>query len=227
MATTPIVGRYGGGEMSTDPVQPSRSRSDVYGADLVPGSALAARYEPLIVGRPAFISFQMAAELRYGAILRGWGRARMLKLDTRINTAEIVHTRSRPVRRVRTPPRRLPARGARPRPARAQCRSLDRRHRCPPRHSPRLKRPFLRERARAGAPVGAGRVATRAVSPAARSTLRISSWRPSAWLAEERCWSRPADRFHGVKAADFELPGGASEVAIDDANADVVVCARR
>jgi len=27
MATTPIVGRYGGGEMSTDPVQPSRSRS--------------------------------------------------------------------------------------------------------------------------------------------------------------------------------------------------------
>jgi len=66
--------------------------TDVYGADLVPGSALAARYERLIVGRPAFISFQKAAELRYGAILRGWGRARMLKLDTRINTAEIVHT---------------------------------------------------------------------------------------------------------------------------------------
>jgi len=78
--------------------------TDVYGADLVPGSALGARYEPLIVGRPAFISFQTAAGLRYGAMLRGWGRARMLKLDTRINTAEIAHTGSRPDRRVRTPP---------------------------------------------------------------------------------------------------------------------------
>ncbi len=37
--------------------------TDVYGADLVPGSVLATRYEPLIVGRPAFISFQTAAEV--------------------------------------------------------------------------------------------------------------------------------------------------------------------
>jgi hypothetical protein len=41
--------------------------TDVFGADLVPGSKLAKLYEPIIVGRPAFISFQTAAELRFGA----------------------------------------------------------------------------------------------------------------------------------------------------------------
>lgn len=66
--------------------------TDVYGADLVPGSELALLYEPVIVGRPAFISFQTVAELRYGALLRGWGAARMLKLEARIAAAEIVHS---------------------------------------------------------------------------------------------------------------------------------------
>jgi hypothetical protein len=66
--------------------------TDVYGADLVPASAIAVRYEPLIVGRPAFISFQTAAELRYGALLRNWGAARMLKLEARINAADVVHS---------------------------------------------------------------------------------------------------------------------------------------
>jgi len=66
--------------------------TDVYGADLVPGSVLADRYESLIVGRPAFISFQTAAELRFGAMLRGWGGARMLKLEARIAAAEVVHS---------------------------------------------------------------------------------------------------------------------------------------
>jgi hypothetical protein len=66
--------------------------TDVYGADLVPGSALAAIYEPIIVGRPAFISFQTAAELRYGALRRAWGEVRMRKLEARINEAEIVHS---------------------------------------------------------------------------------------------------------------------------------------
>ena len=66
--------------------------TDVYGADLVPGSALTGLYELLIVGRPALISFQTAAELRYGAMLRGWGDARMLKLEARIAAAEVVHT---------------------------------------------------------------------------------------------------------------------------------------
>ena len=43
--------------------------ADVFGADLVRRSVLAERYEPIIVGRPAFISFQTAAELRYGVAL--------------------------------------------------------------------------------------------------------------------------------------------------------------
>jgi hypothetical protein len=61
----------------------------VFGADLVPGSKLAAIYEPIIVGRPAFISFQTSAELHYGALRRGWGPTRMLKLEARINEAEV------------------------------------------------------------------------------------------------------------------------------------------
>jgi tRNA(fMet)-specific endonuclease VapC len=66
--------------------------TDVFGADLIPGSRLAELYEPIIVGRPAFISFQTAAEIRYGALLRGWGAARMLMLESRLEIAEIVHT---------------------------------------------------------------------------------------------------------------------------------------
>ena len=66
--------------------------TDVFGADLVRRSALAERYEPLIVGRPAFISFQTAAELRYGALRRQWGDRRMQELEARIAAAETVHT---------------------------------------------------------------------------------------------------------------------------------------
>jgi tRNA(fMet)-specific endonuclease VapC len=66
--------------------------TDVFGADIVPGNGLAAIYEPVIVGRLAFISFQTAAELRYGALLRNWGEVRMRKLEARINEAEIVHS---------------------------------------------------------------------------------------------------------------------------------------
>lgn len=66
--------------------------TDVYGASLVPGSKLAERFESVIVGRPAFISFQTVAELRYGAMLRGWGEARRRKLEATINKAEIVHS---------------------------------------------------------------------------------------------------------------------------------------
>lgn len=65
--------------------------TDVYGAELT-GAGLAVRYQPLIVGRPAFISFQTEAELRFGALLRGWGRARMLRLEARIAAAETVHS---------------------------------------------------------------------------------------------------------------------------------------
>jgi tRNA(fMet)-specific endonuclease VapC len=77
-------------------LQPGRgpvvSDTDVYGAELVPGSGLAELYQAIIVGRPAFISFQTAAELRYGALLRNWGEARMRKLEARIAAAETVHT---------------------------------------------------------------------------------------------------------------------------------------
>ena len=66
--------------------------TDVYGAELVPGSALAVVYQPIIVGRPAFICFQTAAELRYGATLRNWGEPRMRKLEARIAAAVTVHT---------------------------------------------------------------------------------------------------------------------------------------
>ncbi len=66
--------------------------TDVFSADLVPGSRIAEAYAPLITGRAAFISFQTAAELRYGAMRRGWGTARMLKLETKLQRAEVVHT---------------------------------------------------------------------------------------------------------------------------------------
>ena len=79
--------------MSAQPVRgPVVIDTDVFGADLVAGSKLAAIYEPIIVGRPAFISFQTSAELRYGALRRGWGPTRMPKLEARINEAEIVHS---------------------------------------------------------------------------------------------------------------------------------------
>jgi hypothetical protein len=56
------------------------------------GSRLAERYEPLITRRPAFISFQTVAELRFGALRRQWGAVRMRKLEARIARAEVVHS---------------------------------------------------------------------------------------------------------------------------------------
>ena len=47
----------------------------VFAARLTPsGSLLAARYRPILEGRPAVISFVTVAELEYGARLAGWGR---------------------------------------------------------------------------------------------------------------------------------------------------------
>ena len=66
--------------------------TDVVSADLTPGSALAERYNPLLVGRTVFLSFQTVAELRYGALLRGWGTARMRRLDAAVARAEVVHS---------------------------------------------------------------------------------------------------------------------------------------
>lgn len=65
--------------------------ADVFSADLS-DTALIEVYEPIIVGRPAFLSFQTVAELRFGALRRGWGQVRMRKLDAKIATAEIVHS---------------------------------------------------------------------------------------------------------------------------------------
>jgi hypothetical protein len=65
--------------------------TDVFGAELG-RSPLVALYEPIIVGRPAFISFQTAAELRYGALRRQWGEKRMRELEAKIAAAVTVHT---------------------------------------------------------------------------------------------------------------------------------------
>lgn len=79
--------------MSAQPARgPVVIDTDVFGAELVPGARLAELYEPMIVGRPAFISFQTAAELRYGALRREWGSARMQKLEARVAEAEIVYS---------------------------------------------------------------------------------------------------------------------------------------
>jgi predicted nucleic acid-binding protein len=79
--------------VSTDrPRGPIVIDTDVLSADLVPGSRLAERYAPLITGRLAFISFQTAAELRYGAIRRGWGQPRMLRMEATIERVEVVHS---------------------------------------------------------------------------------------------------------------------------------------
>jgi len=54
--------------------------TDVYSARLIPDSTLARRYEPLLVGRAEFVSFQTVAEVRYGALLRRWGDARLRRI---------------------------------------------------------------------------------------------------------------------------------------------------
>jgi len=57
----------------------------VFAARLTPsGSLLAARYRPLLEGRPAVISFVTVAELGYGARLAGWGPGRLRRLEYEI-----------------------------------------------------------------------------------------------------------------------------------------------
>lgn len=73
------------------PRVPAVIDTDVYSSLLVPGSELAARYESLIVARQTFISFQTEAEIRFGAQLRGWGRARLLRMERALAAAEIVY----------------------------------------------------------------------------------------------------------------------------------------
>ena len=65
--------------------------TDVYSSRLVPDSTLARRYEPLLVGRAEFLSFQTVAEVRYGALLRGWGDARLDRMEAELGRIEIVY----------------------------------------------------------------------------------------------------------------------------------------
>jgi len=66
--------------------------TNVYSAGLVPDSSLARRYEPLLLRRLEVLSFQTVAEVRYGALLRGWGTARFQHLEAAVARAEVVQT---------------------------------------------------------------------------------------------------------------------------------------
>lgn len=66
--------------------------TDVYSSRLLPNSALARASEPVLIGRVEFISFQTAAEVRFGALLRGWGKHRLERVDTELAKVEIVHS---------------------------------------------------------------------------------------------------------------------------------------
>ena len=66
--------------------------TDVFGFLLTPESELARRYDPLLAGRPAVLSFQTVAELRFGAARRRWGATRMRRLEAEIGRAAIVHS---------------------------------------------------------------------------------------------------------------------------------------
>lgn len=72
--------------------------TDVYSARLIPNSTLARRYEPVLIGRSEFASFQTVAEVRYGALLRGWGTVRLRRMEAEIARIEIVHSGSELIR---------------------------------------------------------------------------------------------------------------------------------
>lgn len=66
--------------------------TDVYSSGLLRDSVLAERYQPLLAGRPPILCFQTLAELRYGASLRGWGTARLRRLEALIAAAKVIHS---------------------------------------------------------------------------------------------------------------------------------------
>jgi predicted nucleic acid-binding protein len=68
--------------------------TDVFSAVLIPESALARRYAPILLGRPVILCFQTVAELRFGALRRGWGDRRLRQVDVEIDRAEIVQSGS-------------------------------------------------------------------------------------------------------------------------------------
>lgn len=66
--------------------------TDVFSALLAPESALARRYDPVLIGRPVFLSFQTVAEVRFGAVRRGWGARRLQQLEAAIGRTTTVHS---------------------------------------------------------------------------------------------------------------------------------------
>lgn len=56
--------------------------TSVFGAGLTPPTKhLAERYRAVLAGKPVVISFQTAAEIRYGALRGAWGRRRLDRVD--------------------------------------------------------------------------------------------------------------------------------------------------
>src|SRR5205823_9739902 len=63
----------------------------VFGAEILRRSSpLASLYGPILAGRAVFLSFQTVAELRFGALLAGWGTTRLRRLDAKIAETQIV-----------------------------------------------------------------------------------------------------------------------------------------
>ena len=62
------------------------------GLDRMPYSAPGQHCAPIIISPLAFISFQTAAEVRYGALRPRWGESRILKLEARPGHVELVHS---------------------------------------------------------------------------------------------------------------------------------------
>lgn len=64
--------------------------TNVFGAPLTRRhSHLVAMYTPHLVGRPLVLAAQSVAELRFGALLAGWGEARQADMERRISRARV------------------------------------------------------------------------------------------------------------------------------------------
>jgi tRNA(fMet)-specific endonuclease VapC len=66
--------------------------TDVFSARLIPDLLLARRYEPLLIGRIEFVSYQTVAELRCGAVRSGWGASPTSRLEAAVASVETVHS---------------------------------------------------------------------------------------------------------------------------------------
>jgi len=65
--------------------------TNVFSARLSPQrAALAERYEPMLVGRPAIISFQTYAEVLHGALRAGWGPQRRRRVQAALDAVETI-----------------------------------------------------------------------------------------------------------------------------------------